>query len=101
MYNVTYEGTIDAVETTVEVRMCQNTNYQKSAIGLLRASGGKLGKPKHDFKIHLFGGISPLVIFTDTLYSKDYQDILSSSFLPFIREKLPFYDCFFMDNDPK
>ena len=48
-----------------------------------------------------FRHLAPLVMFTDRLYSKDYQDILSSSFLPFIREKLPFYHCFFMDNDPK
>ena len=38
-----------------------------------------------------FRHLAPLVMFTDTLYSKDYQDILSTSILPFIREKLPFY----------
>ena len=73
---------------------------------LLRPSGGKLGKPKHNYKVHLFGGISrhgltPLVIFTGTMYSKDYQNFLSASILPFIRKKLQYYHRFFIDNDPK
>ena len=67
---------------------------------------GKLGKPKHNYKIHLFGGISrkgltPLVLFTGTMYSKDYQNILSASILPVIRKKLPYNHRFYMDNDPK
>ena len=37
-----------------------------------------------------FRHLAPLVMFTDTLYSKDYQDILSTSILPFIREKYHF-----------
>jgi len=66
--------TFDADETTVELRFCLNTNYRKPEVQLLRASGGKLGKPKHNFKVHLFGGISrngltPLVMFTGTMYS--------------------------------
>ena len=73
---------------------------------LLRPSGGKLGKRKHYYKVHLFGGISrhgltPLVIFTGTMYSKDYQNFLSASILPFIRKKLPCYHRFFMGNDTK
>ena len=67
---------------------------------------GKLGKPKHNDKVHLFGGIArqgltPLVIFTGTMYSKDYQNFMSVSILPFIRQKMPYYHRFFMDNDPK
>jgi len=72
LYNITYEDTIDAVETTIEVRIC-----------------------------YAFRHLAPLVMFTDTLYSKDFQDILSTNILPFIREKLTFYHRFFMDNDPK
>jgi hypothetical protein len=46
-----------------------NSNYRKPEIGLLRLADGKLRKPKHNFKVHLFGGISsqgltPLIIFT-------------------------------------
>ena len=63
-------------------------------------------KTKHNFKLHLFGGISrhgltPLVIFTGRMFSKDFQNFLSVSILPFIREKLPYSHRFFMDNDPK
>ena len=62
------------INMTVEGRLCLNTNYQKPGVGLLRAARGKLGKPKHNFKVYLFGGISrlgftPLVIFTRTMYS--------------------------------
>jgi hypothetical protein len=75
-------------------------------IDLLRAVGGKLGKPKHNEKVHLFGGISrrgltPLIIFTGTMYSKDYQIFLSASILPFIRNKFPYRHRYFMDNDQK
>ena len=105
-YGENFDDTIDVDETTVELRFCKNTNYIKSKSSLLRATGGKLGKPKHNFKLHLFGGISrhgltPLVIFTGRMFSKDFQNFLSVSILPFIREKLPYSHRFFMDNDPK
>ena len=66
----------------------------------------KIGKPKHSPKLHLFGaisrkGLTPLVIFKGTMYSKDYQNILSLSILPFIQKKYPYGHRFFMDNDPK
>jgi len=105
-YGETFQDTIDADETTVELRFCLNTNYRKPGVQLLRAAGGKLGKPKHNFKVHLFGGISrhgltPLVMFTGTMYSRDYQNFMSVSILPFIRNKLPHNNRFYMDNDPK
>ena len=105
-YNEKFENTIDADETTVELRYCTRANYNKRKLRLLRAAGGKLGKPKHNFKIHLFGGISrrgltPLVMFTGTMYSKDFQNFLTASIIPFIRKKMPFNHTFNMDNDPK
>ena len=105
-YHEQYDDTIDADETTVELRFCGRTNYQKPGVDLLRAVGGKIGKPKHNEKVHLFGGISrrgltPLVIFTGTMYSNDFQNYLSASILPFIRDKFPYRHRFFMDNDPK
>jgi hypothetical protein len=76
------------------------------AITNLMLKCGKLGKPKHNFKVHLFGGISrqgltPLKIFTCTMFSGDFQNFLTASFLPFIRLKFPYGHRFFMDNDPK
>ena len=105
-YGETFQDTIDADETTAELRFCLNTNYRKPGVQLLRAAGGKLGKPKHNFKVHLFGGISrhgltPLVMFTGTMYSRDYQNFMSVSILPFIRNKLPYNHQFYTDNDPK
>ena len=64
-----------------------------------------LGKPQHNFKVHLFGGISrqglTLIIFTGTMFSGDFQNFLTASILPFIRLKFPYGHRFFMDNDPK
>ena len=60
MFNGTFQDTIDADETTIEVKFCSNSNWYKTSVELLGPSGGKLGKPKHNYKIHLFGGISRL-----------------------------------------
>jgi len=38
---------------------------------------------------------------TGRMFSKDFQNFLSVSILPFIRKKLPYSHRFFMDNDPK
>ena len=51
-------------------------NYRKPGAPLLRPASGKIAKPKHNNKIHLFGGISiegltPLVMFKSTMLSKD------------------------------
>jgi hypothetical protein len=40
-------------------------------------------------------------MFTGTMYSKDYQNFLKASILPFMHKKMPFYHRFYMDNDPK
>ena len=106
MYNEKFDNTIVADETTIEIRFCTNINYNKPEVGLLRAAKGKVGKPKHNYKVHLFGGISrrgltPLVIFTGIMYSKDYQKFLAASIIPFIESKFPYNHKFYMDNDPK
>ena len=72
----------------------------------MRAANGKVGKPKHNYKIHLVGrisrhGLTPLVMFTGTMYSRDFQNFLSLSFLPFIETKMTYNHRLFMDNDPK
>ena len=105
-YKKKFENTIDADETTVELRLTGNANFTKPSVGLLTAAHGKIGKHKHNYKIHLFGGISrhgltPLVMFTGRMYSEDYQRFMAASILPFIRTKLPYNHEFYMDNDPK
>ena len=55
------------------MREYSSKNWHKTPNNnLLRAWGGKLGKPKHNLKIHLFGGISrrvltPLVMLTSIM----------------------------------
>ena len=78
--------------STVELRYTLGMNYRKDSDLMFRAAGGKIGKPKHNYKIHLFGGISRrgltrLVLFTGTMYSKDYQNFLTASKVLMIREK--------------
>ena len=53
------EQFIDVNESTVELLLYSSTNWNKKSNGvqLLSAAGGKLGKPKHNFSVHLFGGI--------------------------------------------
>ena len=46
-------------------------------------------------------GLTPLVMFTGTMCSKDFQNFLTESVLPVIRKKMPFNHTFNMDNYPK
>jgi hypothetical protein len=59
-------------------------------------------KPRHSFKVHLFGGISrkgltPLIDFKGKMCSGDYQNRLRLSVKPFIQKfkKFPFRHRFF------
>ena len=66
-------------ECTVELKIFNPTNWRKDGQPLLRASGGKLGKPKHYVKVHFFGGISrkgllQLITFGGIMYSNDFQN---------------------------
>jgi hypothetical protein len=87
------------------LRIFNPTNWRKDDQPLWRVAGGKLGIPKHGFKVHLFGGISrrgltPLIAFKGKVCSSDYQNWLSFSVKPLIRQKFPYRHRFFMDNDP-
>jgi hypothetical protein len=54
----TFDDAIVVDESTVELKMFNPTNWRKGDQPLLRAAGGKLGKPKHNVKVHFFVGIS-------------------------------------------
>lgn len=100
-----FDDAVVVDECTVEMKLYNPTNWRKDD-QQLRAAGGKLGKPKHGFKVHLFGGLSrkgltPLIIFGGTMCSGDYQNWLSLSVKPFIAQKYPDRHRFLMDNDPK
>ena len=71
-------GALVVDECTVEFKIYNPTNWRKGD-RQLRAAGGKLGKRKHGFKVHLFCGLSrkgltPLIIFGATMCSGDYQN---------------------------
>ena len=75
-------------------------NYRKHAADILRAVGGKIGKPKHsNVKINLLGGISrkglaPLVLFKGIMWSPDFQHYMSLSvMLSFEKNFLIDIDC--------
>jgi hypothetical protein len=104
-YNDKFENSIAVDECTVELRQCKAKNWTKDN-RLLRAAGNKVGKPKHNIKIHLFGGISrlgltPLRIFTGKMNNVDVQDCFRDCLIPFGSEKFPFGYRLQMDNDPK
>jgi hypothetical protein len=46
-YKKKFENTIDADETTVELRFTGNANFNKPSVGLLRAAHGQIGKPNY------------------------------------------------------
>jgi len=102
-----YENVVAIGECSVVVRLAGYKNYLKSSSDILRAVGGKIGKPKHSsVKIHLLGGISRkglthLVMFKGRMYDYDFQHYLTLGILPFIQQKMPFGHRFFIDNDPK
>jgi hypothetical protein len=63
-----YDDAIFVDESTIEEKNYNPTNWRKDQHPSLRAAGGKLGTPKHSFKVYLFGGISrkgltPLIVF--------------------------------------
>ena len=52
-----YDDSIHADECTVEMRNTTIKTWHKGS-NILRACGGRIGKPKHNNKVHLWGGIS-------------------------------------------
>ena len=64
------------------------------------------GRPKHPYKVHVWGGISKhgatkIVIFTGILNATRYTDILDAALVPFIEGHYPDGHRFQQDNDPK
>jgi hypothetical protein len=53
LFNEIYEDVIDIDECSVIIRLAGFKNYRKTSSDILRAVGGKVGKPKHStVKIH-------------------------------------------------
>ena len=63
-------------------------------------------RPKHPAKIHVWGGISmrgatAIVMFTGSMTSTRYVEILKAGLIPFIEDTYPEGHRFQQDNDPK
>ncbi|CAF1048451.1 unnamed protein product, partial [Brachionus calyciflorus] len=67
---------------------------------------GKIGKPKHPLKVHIWGAISRrgtsiCIVFDGIMNSEKFQEHLKTGLIPFIKEKIPTSHILYMDNDPK
>ncbi len=72
----------------------------------LKAAGSKIGKPKHNIKLHLWNilsrrGMTRLVIFEVRLDKVGFQKIIVRGLVPFINEEYLKAIVFFQDDDPK
>jgi hypothetical protein len=104
MFKDKFHDSIHIDECSVELRLSTIKIWNKKNL-LLRAAGGKVGKPKHNIKVHLFGGISrrgltPLIVFEGKMNSNGFQKLMRLGLIPFIEEKFP-EGRLMMDQDPK
>lgn len=89
----TYENVIYVDETTVEMSSCGRLYFYQPGSQLDRLPS-KAPKPKHSYKVNVWGGISyrgrtAICIFTGIMDSIIYQKILEDNLLPFTRRKFP------------
>jgi hypothetical protein len=89
-------------ESTVELRTFGFTRWENSMIKINK----KIGKSKHNVKVHIFAGISKrggtsIIIFERTMDSHGFKRLLRRAVLPFLREEFPDGHRLYMDNDPK
>ncbi len=101
IYHEKYDDSIHADECTVEMRNTTIKTWHKGS-NILRASGGRIGKPKYNNKVHLWGGISRkgltnLVIFEGKMNSAGFQNILTEGLLPFLIQ-FTFFNTIFILN---
>ena len=79
-------------------------SYHRTCIRMADKPTKRKPKPKHPFKVHVWGGISrhgatKICIFDGIMDGDLFCNVLETTLVPFIRNKLP--DHWFMqDNDP-
>ena len=96
----TFHNVIFSDECSISLQQYRRTCYRKVDEPTKR----KL-KPKHPLKVHVWAGISrhgatEICIFDGIMDADLFCNILESTLVPFIREKLPDHR-FMQDNDPK
>ena len=96
----TFHNVIFSDESSISLEQFRTTCYRKKD-----EPAKKKPKPKHPLKVHVWAGISrvgatKICIFDGILEAGLYCDILKSTLIPFLWEKLPDHR-FMQDNDPK
>jgi hypothetical protein len=102
LFKESFDDVIFIDESTVELRNFGYTRWQNSMIQISK----KVGKAKHNVKVHIFAGISrrgatSIIIFENFLDSKGFKRLIERSVLPFVRNEFPDGHRLYMDNDPK
>ncbi|CAG2255601.1 unnamed protein product [Mytilus edulis] len=92
-------------ESTVELTSNGRMFFYKPDSDLSQLPARKQ-KPKHSYKVHVWGGISyrgrtDVCIFTGIMDSVIYQQILASNFVPFVSAAFPDGYRLYQDNDSK
>ena len=80
-------------------------SYRRTCFGMADEPTKRKPKPKHPLKVHVWGGISShgatkICIFDGIMDADLFCNILETTLVPFIRNKLPDHR-FMQDNDPK
>ena len=96
----TFHNVIFSDESTISLQQFRHTCYRKVDEPTKRKP-----KPKHPLKVHVWAGISrhgatKICIFDGIMDAELFCNILESTLVPFVREKLPDHQ-FTQDNDPK
>ena len=96
----TFHNVIFSDECSISLQQYRRTCYRKVDEPTKRKP-----KPKHPLKVHVWAGISrhgatEICIFDGIMDADLFCNILESTLVPFIREKLPDHR-FMQDNDPK
>ena len=96
----TFDNVIFSDECSISLQQYRRTCYRKVDEPTKRKP-----KPKHPLKVHVWAGISrhgatKICIFDGIMDAELFCNILETTLVPFIREKLPDHR-FMQDNDPK
>ena len=96
----TFHNVIFSDECSISLQHYRRTCYRK-----IDEPTKRKPKPKHPLKVHVWAGISrhgatEICIFEGIMDADLFCNILESTLVPFIREKLPDHR-FMQDNDPK
>ena len=99
--NEKFEDVIFTDESTIKIQNTANKCFHK-----LGEEKPLKGKPKHPFQLHVWAGISrkgptDIHIFSGIMDSIYYQEILSTYFIPFVKNHYEDHHRLMQDNDHK